>query len=146
MITRSSPSLLGSAFRQESTFPTTANDDTEEIHEIEKACSNGDLENLHALYSTWLARQQPDSSTGEISKDQLYLAAHKAATTNQSTSLAYLLSQGLKLNRELIKSAVLSGSTQVLQILLDHGWNINEPEAYCEPPFLGYVLACLDSW
>lgn len=145
MISRSAPSSLDVTFGQESTFPTTVKNDTEEIHEIEKACSNGDLENLHALYSTWLARQQPDSSTGEISKDQLYLAAHNAATKNQSASLAYLLSKGLKLNRELIKSAVLSGSAQVLQILLDHEWDINEPEAYCEPPFLGYVLACLDS-
>lgn len=53
-------------------------DETEEIHEIEKACANGDLQYLHSLYSAWLARQQPDPSTGEIRKGQLYLAAYGA--------------------------------------------------------------------
>ena len=35
---------------------------------------------------------------------------------------------------------MLSKSTRVLQVLFDHGWNINKAEAYCEPPFLGYVV------
>ncbi len=103
----------------------------------------GDLDRLHTIYSTWFAKQRPEPSTGMISKDKFNITALHAATHDQPAILAYFLSQGIKLNRYLIKDAVISGSIQVLQVLIDHGWNINEAEAYCEPPFLGYEIAFL---
>ena len=118
----------------------TVENESGELEEIKEASSTGDLDTLQVLCSAWLAKQQPDPSTGVIRIEQLFFAAHQAAVKDQSSSLAYLLSLGLQIDRDLIKGAVLSRSTRALQVLLEHGWNINEAEAYCEPPFLRYAL------
>ena len=128
--------------RRDESHPTINVDEgINELHALEEASSIGDINNLHTLYSNWFAKQRPEPSTGIVSKDDLYLTTIRAATNDQPTSLAYLLSQGMKLDCNLIKAAVESGPTRVLQVLIDHGWNINEAEAYCEPPFLRHAVA-----
>ena len=131
--------------------PSKANPDeqSDELHDLKEASEIGDLDRLHTIYSTWFAKQRPEPSTGIIFKDKFYFPIFHAATHDQPAILAYFLSQGYLLSQErkldlhFIKHAVESGSIQVLQVLIDHGWNINEPEAYCEPPFLGYEMASL---
>ena len=117
---------------------------TEQLNDLEEASQLGDLTTIHRIYSIWFANQIPNPVTGLVEKDVFYMAALRAATNNQSASLAYLLLQGVAFDRNIIEVAVLSKSTDTLQVLLDHGWNINEPEAYCEPPFLGFATTTLE--
>ena len=140
---KSPPSLTTPEERGQSPqSPSKVNTDkpSDELRDLEEASVMGDLDRLHTIYSTWFAKQRPEPSTGIICKNPFDSTARHAATHDQPAILAYILSQGLKLDRYLLKEAVLSGSTRVLQVLIDHGWNINEPEAYCDPPFLGYVV------
>ena len=114
-----------------------------EFSELEDGGLVDNVNHLHALYSSWFSMQQPDPTTGEIKSNKFYYAAHQAAAKGRPASLSYLLRHGIRLDRDLIKAAVMSHSTQILQVLLDHGWNINEAQAYCEPPPLAYVAVCI---
>ena len=111
----------------------------EEARALERPIATGALDEVHTLYCSWFSKQQPEPRSGAIDKDCFYFAAYQAATTNRPIPLAYLLSQGVRFDGNLVKGAVLSKSTDVLQVLLDNGWNINEPESFSDPPFLGYA-------
>jgi hypothetical protein len=114
-------------------------EESNELHSIDDASMIGDLITVHAIYSGWFAKQRPEPNVGAIDKARFNFTVHLAAANGQPATLAYFLSQGFGFDRDLIKAAVLSKSAQVLQVLLDHAWNINEPESYCDPPYLGYV-------
>lgn len=107
------------------------------FYRLGEACRTGDLDLVHVVYSSWLREQQPDPSTGLVDNKYFLHAGSLAARNNHPTCLAYLFQQGLKVERILVSAAVKSMATRILQVLLDYGWNINEPEAYCEPPFMG---------
>ena len=115
------------------------NQKTCEPRDLEEANFIGDLNRLQVVYCAWFAKQRPEPTTGVICKNDFYFTAVRAATNDQPAILA-LLSQGINLNRNLPKAAMMSGPTRVLQVLIDHRWNINEAEAYCEPPFLAYAF------
>ena len=83
----------------------TVENESGELKEIGEASSTGDLDKLQVLCSAWLAKQQPDSSTGDVRKEHLFFAAYQAAVKDQPSSLAYFLSLGLQIDRDLVKGA-----------------------------------------
>lgn len=111
--------------------------EAEALFDMETSSKEGNLQGVHWCYCSWFAKQQPNPSTGIVDKTHCWPSIRAAITIHQLACLKYLLSQGIKPNRYDKKDAALSGDTRILKILLDYGWDINEPEAYCEPPLLG---------
>ena len=77
------------------------------------------------------------SKTGDLEQVKLLLAQRPllgplqpaltdAASANQVGIVSYLLDQGLFCDLAVVKAAIAAGSTDVLQALLDHGWDINQ--------------------
>ncbi|KAL8804064.1 MAG: hypothetical protein Q9182_002777 [Xanthomendoza sp. 2 TL-2023] len=112
-------------------------------HRIAEACRAGDVHLTHCIYSSWLQQQIADPLTGHLEDNNFLEAGCYAAANDHSACLGYLCQQGLKIHRELVlealRAALRSRSTKVLKVLLDHGWDINEPQSNSEPPFMGYV-------
>lgn len=83
----------------------------------------------------------PDLITGQVGNNKFFQAGCCAVENDHPACLAYLCQQGLKVHRNLVSkvvgAALESRSTRCLQVLLDRGWDINRPEAYREPPFMG---------
>ncbi|KAL8673288.1 MAG: hypothetical protein Q9168_002286 [Polycauliona sp. 1 TL-2023] len=114
------------------------------IQSLEEACQAGDVERTHQVYSRWLSDQHPDSKTGLLPAGRLRPAAHRAVTNNQPACLAYLCQQRLKINDNIVSAALYAAvetqSAACLGVLLDHGWDINRPTSWHEPPLMGYVV------
>jgi len=75
-----------------------------------------------------------------MSDDLPLSAAANAAADGQAGELARLLKFRPPSANELKGLALLaseSKSLPILQVLVDNGWDINMPESYSEPPFLG---------
>ncbi|KAL8870673.1 MAG: hypothetical protein Q9174_003337 [Haloplaca sp. 1 TL-2023] len=106
---------------------------------LAEACKSGDLDLTHRLYSTWLKQQQPDPKTGYIVDRHIHRAARAAAEHQHSTCLAYIIQRGQKIDSE-IAGAAYNSDTRCLQVLLDHGWDINTPQGYATPPLLCFAL------
>ena len=104
---------------------------------FDEACRNGDLDHLHRLHSTWLSTQRPHPETGHVLSPFLRAASVAACENNHPACLAYILSQGLEIHDRIIKIAIELKSTELLDVLLRHGWRINEPEDAYEPAYLG---------
>ncbi|KAI4276459.1 MAG: hypothetical protein LQ337_002475 [Flavoplaca oasis] len=115
-------------------------------HQLEAACQSGDLKMTHRLHSTWLNKQHPDPTTGLIHIEGWDLAASQAVQHNYPACLAYLFQHGYRVD-EWNNLAILathtasaSGDTRCLQVLLDHGWDINSPEPHNEPPVMRRIV------
>lgn len=63
-------------------------------------------------------------------------ALSAAVTNNQVATVAYLLDQGVPMNQELFLYATESKSYQILQVFLEHRWDINTPVDSLRPPAL----------
>ena len=62
-----------------------------------------------------------------------------AASSGHADLCVYLLGCGAKLSRSVASSGVRSRSRAVLQVLMDHGWDINDEE----PPLWPHILLCV---
>ncbi len=113
---------------------------------LQEARQAGSPQLTHHLYSIWLQQQRPDPSTDYLDSFHLRNAVFYAVA--QPTCLAYLCPHGFE-DRQVIGMVVMaaykSKDTSDLQVLLGHGWNINMPEAYCEPAFMGYIKLSNDN-
>ena len=110
------------------------------LYDLEQSSREGDLRRVHELYSAWFSEQEPDLDTGVIVKRCCWHAIRACVENDQPTCLAYLLGNGIKASMYDKKAAVEAGSIRILQVLLNYDWDVNEPEAWCEPPLLAYVL------
>lgn len=64
-----------------------------------------------------------------------------AAIEKQNLSVVRFLlcQQGVAPRWFSANAALVNRDTTILQLLLDHGWDINEQQSWCEPPLLGRV-------
>ena len=108
--------------------------------EIVSAAGSGDVDRLHELYSTWLAKQKPYPADGVIIQPYNWPAAEAAASNGHWPCLNYLLSLGLRLNGNIIHVAVESRSLEVMEGMLTKGWKINMPQGYYDPPYMAYAF------
>ena len=110
--------------------------------QLQAACQSGNLDLTHKLHCTWLNMQHPDPTTGLIYLEGWDLAASSAVQHNNPACLAYLFQHGYRVDEwngiAVLASqiALTSGDTSCLRVLLDHGWDINSPEPYNEPPLM----------
>lgn len=82
-----------------------------------------------------------DEETLASGSQQIRTAAIQAAQKGRADDLRRLLQRDSTLltpeDNALALLATESMSIPTLQVLLDHGWDINLPESYLEPPYMG---------
>ncbi|PGH07993.1 hypothetical protein GX51_01433 [Blastomyces parvus] len=90
---------------------------------IEDMCALGDMERIKPLCEAWMAEMLRTHPPGETSSLQNAVVA--AAKNQHVPVVAYLLSLGVPISHMLIKGVIDGGSTELFQVLLEHGWDIN---------------------
>ncbi|KAM3417822.1 hypothetical protein BST61_g6047 [Cercospora zeina] len=63
-----------------------------------------------------------------------------AAQSGQEGLVQMLLSAGVLASQWAVKAAIKQDSVALLSLFLEHGWNINEQEAWCLPPLLSFAI------
>ncbi|KAJ9622154.1 hypothetical protein H2204_011661 [Knufia peltigerae] len=71
-------------------------------------------------------RYAADAAAEERTDELARLLTRRPSSRNELKGLAFLASE--------------SKSVPILQVLLDNGWDINTPEAYCDPPSLARAI------
>jgi hypothetical protein len=66
--------------------------------------------------------------------DRFVVDLFEAEKTNHVHVASYLLSQGIPPNVDLFVHATEANSYEMLQVFLDHGFDINEPTGNTDPP------------
>lgn len=89
------------------------------LTKLVKASSEGDIDSLGEAFSHLLAP-----------------ALYTAVETGQVVPVAYLLDRGAAVNEGLVLLATESRSREILQLLFEHGWDINTPIDFLRPPAL----------
>jgi hypothetical protein len=110
--------------------------DNPEIARAEALCQAGDVPAALAAIKQLL---QKDTYLGKLQCCIL------AAIVSGSTDIVrLLLDSGLWVNVPNTKAAIEYKRIPILDLFLQHGWDINEDEAWCGPPaLLGYVISIL---
>jgi hypothetical protein len=115
-----------------------------EIDRLRKAASSGDLTSVKAFFAQW--RSIPASEKWEVACFRG--ALFDAVRNNHHGVTSYLLSMGVPPNMDVVVLATQSKSCTALQLLLDHGWNINEPVLRMDrpPPLMSIYLILPTLW
>jgi hypothetical protein len=90
---------------------------------LQEASSSGDLDRL-----------------GDAIKDLLAPALVAAVNNGQAPAVAFLLDRGAGLKQGVFLRAAESKSYRILELFLEHGFDINTPMGFFQPPPLGLVL------
>jgi len=83
------------------------------------ACENGELPLVKTLYSEAI------DNHGASYRERTQPALNIAASNKHAAICSYLLDRGLVIDQVVVKAALHGASTEVLQVLFDHGWDIN---------------------
>ncbi|KNG89130.1 Ankyrin repeat protein [Aspergillus nomiae NRRL 13137] len=102
------------------------------IREMETACAVGDLPRFKSTLETW-------TSLG-LDIHDLDSVMMQAVRQDQMDVVVELLHKGLSISQYYALEAIKHRSKKVLNILLQHGWNINQPTSELRPPALGYAV------
>ena len=107
---------------------------------LDELAAAGNLSEIQNILSSW---REP-AQGGKISEeglDYFQSAVEPALRNGHDSVVSYLLDQRIPIDPMATKiaadRAVKTGSTSTLQILLDHGWNINQPFDLTVGPTLG---------
>lgn len=86
------------------------------------AAREGDLSRVQDLVEQWRANLSPSELTASHLRQPLV----ESLVANQAQVVSYLLDQGAELDSHLVTLApVEETSTDMFQVFLDHGWDIN---------------------
>ncbi|MCJ1405872.1 hypothetical protein MMC11_009102 [Xylographa trunciseda] len=114
--------------RVSSEFENLPND--EESLQVCRAAETGDLEGV----KVHVQQIRAQSDTTELLENSLKLALLAAICQKHPAIVSYLLDNGAKLNRKHVYCAVTDDTpTELFQVLLDHGWDINEQTDHGSP-------------
>lgn len=103
-----------------------------ELQQLATAGATGNLDALQTFFSQWQSKTLSSRSQPET----ICPALSAAVRNNQVATVTYLLDQGVPVNQELFLYATESKLYQVLDIFLQHGWDINTPVDFIRPPAL----------
>lgn len=125
-------------------FPTVFNPDFQrpstppEFDQVRLASLSGDL----AAVRDAVERLDQKSYNPELRR-RLHAGLYAAIENEHISIVSYLLSQDVKIMDMDFETATKIKSYPILQLLLDHGWDINQPMGWDEPPALQYVFLLL---
>ena len=90
--------------------------------ELLTAAQSGDNSQVQTLVEQWRAKFSPSELTATHLRQPLV----ESLVANQARVVSYLLDQGAELDSHLVTLApVEETSTDMFQVFLDHGWDIN---------------------
>jgi len=92
------------------------------LRQLSEASSTGDLEKAKIIFQQWQDIDHGSQNPLELLQPALYLAA----SGKQALTASYLLDQGLYIDKVAVNAAVSAKATDVLEVYLDHGWDINK--------------------
>lgn len=99
------------------------------IREMEAACAVRDYPRFKSTFDTWTSLN--------LDIHDLDSVMIQAVRRDQKNIVAEFLQQGLPVSQDYALEAIRHRSKEVLNILLQHGWNINQPTSELRPPALG---------
>lgn len=108
-----------------------------EVDLLVQECASGQLEKVREIFQSYLIRVAREERDLRKFGTVLLTAAGKGRADILSYMLPYWLSAGYPLLPEVLAWAAIDiRSVAVLEILLDFGWDINEPMSRIAPPAL----------
>lgn len=111
--------------------------DPPEVDLLLQECASGQLEKVRRIFQGYLIRVAREERNLRDFADVLLTAAEEGRADILSYVLPYWLSAGCPLLPEgLVWGAIDRKSVAVLEVLLDFGWDINEPMSRIAPPAL----------
>ncbi|KAK2739505.1 hypothetical protein FQN55_009381 [Onygenales sp. PD_40] len=103
-------------------------------HVIQDLATTGDLQKIKPIFELWRAEMGQALPMEEISSlyshHNISEAIADAARNCYLNVVEYLLQMGVQITLALISAASEAGQTEVFQVLLDHGWDINARYKY----------------
>jgi len=117
------------------------------IHDLECASAEGDLKKVAGLFERSEAMETLETPQTDSERRPKYYhfdsALVAAARHNHPAIASYLLSKGLYRERTVIYAAVENNSSEVLQCLMDAGWNPNGGLGHVGGPL--QLVSCVPS-
>ena len=107
------------------------------LSQLHEACSANDLERVKKLVETWLRTTHRPTTRGI---DLLEPPVCIAASRNYATIVSFFLDRKMSISRTIAKAAVEEEATDVLEVLFDHGWDINSTVGLGAYPWLARSL------
>ena len=107
---------------------------------LSDASAKGDLGTVKQLLEEWL--DSPDPRPPRVLRvpfDRLQKALEAAVAQGKLQVAAYFLGKGFRVTEAVVQVAVEAGSTETLEFLLRHGWDINNRWARHRLPSISYV-------
>jgi hypothetical protein len=110
------------------------------ILRMNEVVAQNNLDLLSTLIDEYLGRPVRDPSPGSDSPPGYLLAALEpvflyAILQNLPSAVALLMTRGVRLcNNSLYKICEWNTSSEVYQVFLDHGWDINKQMNWARPP------------
>lgn len=130
MIAGDFPKVFSPDFQRPSTPP--------EFDQVRRASMSGDL----AAVKDAVERLDQKSYNPELRRRR-HAGLYEVIENEHASIVSYLLSQGVNIIDLDFGAATKIKSYPILQLLLDHGWDINIPMGWDEPPALQYVFPLL---
>ena len=99
------------------------------VDQLATASGDGNLQEVQKLLHAWQLADQPEPPPGPPGdeKGPFWHALVFAIKHGHLHVAKYLLDQGFQCSWSGIDAAIETGSTEMLQAFLDHGWDINDP-------------------
>lgn len=104
-----------------------------DIERAEQACRSGDVHQATLCIGRLRQTGTPVES--------LQTCLLGAVETESHGLVRMLLSAGVPITSLVIEPTLRQNSRPILSMFVEHGWDINEEEAWCIPPWLSYVPA-----
>ncbi|GES59634.1 ankyrin repeat protein [Aspergillus terreus] len=102
------------------------------MREMVAACAVGDFPRFKSTLDAWTPLN--------LDIHKLSSVMIQAVRRDQTDVVAELLHQGLSISQDYALESIRHRSKGVLNILLQHGWDINQPTSELRPPALGYAV------
>ena len=110
----------------------------EDVDALRRVVRAGNLQEVHNTFSDWLE----DDHTNILKIPTLCRCVGDAVESDHHEILFYLLSKGIPFDILDLCCAITRKERRALEIFIAHGWNINTPRTYGDPPLLRYVAGC----
>lgn len=110
-------------------------EESEDRRALISAVSSRNLSRVQSAFARW---QSKDPRT-RIRIELFGTGLAQAIEIGHIPIVTYLLSRGVPFDLDQIQMAIWTRSQPILGLLIDHGWDINQPIDDEHPPFLRYV-------
>jgi ankyrin repeat protein len=92
---------------------------------LEEACIIGCLDQIQELFTTMSETWGRNPAFQKCAQQTVDTSIYNAASHNHPAAISYFLDNGIPITDALVATACEFGATEVFQVLLDHGWDIN---------------------